>query len=136
MIKPGKSSKGQRQGILAALLAVPVIAWQVYLIWISELIRSVGASPSFLLFFALVGTLVSAWSTVDLEYFPKSTGLGQGTRVWFIVGADLWSAGLILLWLEPRLAALIVIFFFVLADLLLFQAARSLLHRGLFGARS
>lgn len=135
MIKPNESGVSPRQDILGVLVVLPLIVWEVYLVWFGGLVRSVEASPSFLPYFAFFGALLAAWCVIDLECFPKWTGLNRKTRVWFAISADLWSAGLILLWLEPRLAEVIVVSFLVIADLTIFLTVRDLLHRALSGVR-
>lgn len=131
MIKPDESGMSPRQNILSALVMLALIVWEVYLVWFGSLVRSVEASASFLPFFALVGTLFAAWCVINLEYFPKWTSLNRTTRVWSAISADLWSAGLILLWLEPQLAKVIVVSFFAIADLTAFLMVRDLLYRAL-----
>jgi hypothetical protein len=88
----------------------------------------VEASASVLPFFALFGTLFAAWCVIDLEYFPKWNRLNRTTRVWFAISIDLWAAGLILLWLEPHLAKVIMVAFFAMADLATFLMVRDLPH--------
>ena len=122
--------------LLAVIALLLIIVWEVYLIALGGLIQSAKSSSEILLCLAFIGVLAAAWSVIDLEYFPKSSGLSRKTRVWLIIGTNLWCAGLLLLWLEPQLAVVIVIAFFAITDFLIFQAARDLFRRAFSAERS
>ncbi len=120
---------GQSRNIPATLMLLPVILWEVYLIWFGGLVQSVKSSPSFLLYLALVGALYAGWSVLQLEYFTNLRSVSRKTQVWLTFSTNIWCLGLILLWLEPQLALPIFVVFFVVADLAGFLTARDLLHR-------
>jgi hypothetical protein len=131
--KPDERVVSQRRNILSALVTVPFIVWEIYEVQLGSLVQSLETSPSFLLFFSFFGALFAAWHVIVLEYLPKWTGLNRTTRVWFGISLNLWSAGLILLWLEPQLAKIIMVSFFALTDLTIYLMARDLLHRVMSG---
>ena len=129
MKSASKAVNRRRKDILSALMLLPLIAWEIYEIWLGDLTRTAISFRSTLLLFAFFGALYAAWSVVQFEYFPKFDVFSRRSQVWFTISVDLWCAGLVLLWLEPSFALPVVISTFVIADLMGFQALRELLGR-------
>lgn len=129
MRNASESGDQRREYVLAVLILLPFVAWEVYEIWLGDLIRPAKDFPSALLVLALLGSIYAAWSVIQLEYFPTLDVFNRKIQIWFIIGLNFWCAGLVGLWLEPRFAVPIAISIFAITDFLGFQVARDLLHR-------
>jgi hypothetical protein len=119
----------RREYVLAVLILLPIVAWEVYEIWLGDLIRPAKYFPSVILVFACFGSIYAAWNLIQIEYFPISGVFNRKIQIWFTVGLNLWSAGLVGLWLEPRFAIPIAVSSFAITDFLGFQLALDLCHR-------
>jgi hypothetical protein len=127
MRNASETGNQHREHGLAALILLPFVAWQVYEIWLGDLIRPAKEFPSALLVFAFFAALYAGWSVMQFEYFPTFDVFSRKIQIWFTVGLNFWCAGLIGLWLEPRFALPIAASIFAITDFLGYQVARDLL---------
>jgi hypothetical protein len=110
------------------VVLLPVIGLEAY--GFREVVRSARESPTAMLYIATFESLYAAWIVLQLEFFPRLSGVRRRTQVWFAAGLSIGSAAVILLWLMPQFALALISLIFIAADFVGFQVARDL-TRGL-----